>query len=210
MKLLSGLLGLGRGTRKIEWILPYIKDRAVLDIGCAGMEDLSYKKDSWLHGAISKVAKSCTGLDCNSKILKKLTSLGYNIVSGDAQKFKMNEIYDVVVAGDLVEHLEDINSFFNSIRRALKDDGYLIITTPNPWFFPRIWRCVIKGNPGVDIDHTCWYCTGTLKEILRRNGFEVVKMEYGSSEPFFYYICLFRPVLFHTSIFVAAKKIKNN
>jgi 2-polyprenyl-3-methyl-5-hydroxy-6-metoxy-1,4-benzoquinol methylase len=206
MKLYARILGLGEGSRKIDWILPFVKGRNVLDIGCGGMHDLSYQEDNWLHRHIVGVAQRCVGIENNNRIVENLKSIGYDVILGDAQKFTVDELYDVIVAGDVIEHLEDIKGFFISVREALKDDGYLILTTPNPWFFLRFLRCLLKGSGGAEPDHAFWLCTETLRNLLKRYGFEIEKMEFGSSEPIFYRIGSFRPGLFHTSIFVAARK----
>lgn len=49
MNLWARLLKFGKGSKKIEWILPFVRNRTVLDIGCAGMDELAYKANNWLH-----------------------------------------------------------------------------------------------------------------------------------------------------------------
>jgi methionine biosynthesis protein MetW len=39
--------------------------------------------------------------------------------------------FDVIYAGEVIEHLYDPDKFLQECYRVLKDDGYLIITTPN-------------------------------------------------------------------------------
>lgn len=38
---------------------------------------------------------------------------------------------DIVVAGEIIEHLYDTGDFLEEIKRVLKPEGKLIITTPN-------------------------------------------------------------------------------
>lgn len=42
--------------------------------------------------------------------------------------------YDSVLAGEVIEHVLDLESFFKEIWRVLKKDGLLILSTPNPLF----------------------------------------------------------------------------
>src|SRR3989339_299850 len=115
MGFFSKLLGLGGGTKKIEWINKYVKNRNVLDIGCCGEGEMSFLKDNWLHGHINSVACNCTGLDLNKKEINRLASLGYNVIAGNAQEFNLDNSFDVVVAADILEHLEDMKGFFSSV-----------------------------------------------------------------------------------------------
>lgn len=206
MKLYGRLLGLGEGSKKVDWILPYVRGLDVLDIGCASMSDLEYQNNNWLHRHIRNTARHCIGIDHNARVIDNLKKLGYDVILGDAQDFSTSQQFDVVVAGDVIEHLENIKGFFTCVRRALKDKGILLLTTPNPWFFIRFIRCLVKGGGGTNPDHVLWLCADTLKQLLERYAFEVHKIEFGSMEPIFYRLPFFPPVLAHTSIFVAAIK----
>jgi 2-polyprenyl-3-methyl-5-hydroxy-6-metoxy-1,4-benzoquinol methylase len=207
MKLYARLLGLSQGEKKIEWITQFTKGYSVLDIGCIGEELSEYKQDNWLHKNIKKDAKECIGIDRNKSEVNKLQSLGYSIFEADAQNFNLHRKFDVIVAADILEHLNDFKGFFQSINASLNNNGLLIITTPNPWFFLRFIRCILKGDAGNNPDHVVWFCQKSLEELLRRNSFAIERMEYGSTEPIFYRIGKFRKVLFHTSIFCVARKI---
>jgi SAM-dependent methyltransferase len=206
MKLYAKLLRLGKGNKKIEWIIPYVKGLRVLDLGCAGEGEGAYLRDNWLHARLVAAADSCVGLDHNEEAIKNIKSRGYNAVSGDAQDFISEQSFDVVVAADVLEHLHDFKGFFASLRQCLKEDGRLIITTPNPWFFLRFMRCIVKRDGGVNPDHVVWFCAGSIRELLNRYGFDIEELQFGSSEPIFYKLGFFSPVLFHTSLFVAARK----
>ena len=52
-------------------------------------------------------------------------------VAGDAERLAFaSGIFDLVIASEVVEHLWDPESFFDEAYRVLRDDGYLIIETP--------------------------------------------------------------------------------
>lgn len=205
-KIYAKLLGLGKGNKKIEWIIPYVKGCSVLDLGCV-QEKGAHLKNNWLHAYLASEADYCLGLDHDKQEIQKLNSYGYNIIYGDAQEFTLQQSFDVVVAADILEHLQDWKGFFLSVRGALKEGGRLIITVPNPWFFIKFIRCVWKGDGGVHPEHVAWFCSGSIEELLRRYRFQIEELQFGSSEPIFYKLCFFRPVLFHTSIFIVARKM---
>lgn len=205
MKFVARLLRLGQGYKKIEWILPYVRDRRVLDVGCAGEGKEAHLKDNWLHGHLVSTSQECVGLDHNEGT-DLLRELGYQVITADAQNFILERRFDVVVAGDVLEHLDDMKGFFTSVRRVLKNNGYLLITTPNALFFFRLLRCLLKGYGGVNPDHVHWFCPGSIQGLLQRYGFEIERLEWGSSEPIFYRLYFMPQALRHTSIFVVARK----
>jgi 2-polyprenyl-3-methyl-5-hydroxy-6-metoxy-1,4-benzoquinol methylase len=206
MKLYARFFNIGKGFKKIDWILPYVHNKEVLEIGSVGSDENPSANEYWLHRAIAKNAKSCLGIDNNKALVTKLSQENYNIIYADAQNFNLSQVFDIIVAGDVIEHLEDPKGFLQCAHNHLKDNGLLLITTCNPWFFLRFLRCLIKGDGGVHADHTMWFCTNTLTQMLRRNNFKVEKIEFGSSEPIFYKFFFLPDVLSHTSIFAVAKK----
>lgn len=205
MSLTTILLGKSR-QKKIQFFLPFIRDREVLDIGCAGEGEKPYNRDTWVHRDIVSNSSYCLGIDHNEKIVNELRSLGYNVMLGDAQELPVDRRFDVVCAFDVIEHIADLESFFDGVNKLLKEKGQLLVSVPNPWFFLRFIRCLIKGHGGVNPDHVHWFCTATIEELLKRYKFQVNELEYGSGEPRLYFLYFFPPVLRHTSVYVVATK----
>lgn len=199
-------LKLGRGHNKTDWIIPYIKGKNVLHIGCTGHNTYPCEEEeNWLHGIVAREAGDCVGLDINKELINNLNKMNYKCIYGDAQNFSLDKKYDVILAPDVIEHLHDYKGFFTCIRTHLVDDGILLITTPQPWFFLRFLRCLIKGDAGFHQEHTLWFCRHTLEEMLHRYKFTIVHIEYGSQESIFYKLFFLIKILRHTSIFLAAR-----
>lgn len=165
---------------KIAYVTKRCQDKTVLDLGCVQHTKNAYLSKNWLHKAIVKVAKVTKGLDLYSDGVKELQAQGYDVVHGDAQDFNIGVKYDVVVAGDLIEHLSNFDGFFNSISRHLSDDGVLVIATPNPWHWVRCVRSALGQRIMVNPEHTTWFCPDTLRLIGGRFGFEVIDVDHGS------------------------------
>lgn len=49
----------------------------------------------------------------------------------DAQKFELNEKFDIIITTDMIEHLVFPDSFFECSYKHLNPGGLLVITTPN-------------------------------------------------------------------------------
>jgi 2-polyprenyl-3-methyl-5-hydroxy-6-metoxy-1,4-benzoquinol methylase len=137
-----------------------------------------------LHKAIAVNAKELVGMDLSKEGVDYLKDKGIDVVFGDAQCFDLKKQFDVIVAGDIIEHLDNIGGFLESCKRHLKNNGKLIVTTPNPWH----WKFIIKsaflgGEVPINPEHTCWLCPRSLRQIVSRYGFRVNRIEFGSRYP---------------------------
>jgi 2-polyprenyl-3-methyl-5-hydroxy-6-metoxy-1,4-benzoquinol methylase len=154
--------------------------KEVLEIGCVGMgSDDEYGGINWIHGRAAKVAKRIVGLDKNREGIKLLNSKGYDTRYQDVEvKFNLKEKFDVVLIEEVLEHLNNVGICMENIKRHLRPNGYLIITTPNAhsasFFLQRLFRDQISG---VSItDHVLWYDKNTLQALLKRYNFKVKEM----------------------------------
>jgi 2-polyprenyl-3-methyl-5-hydroxy-6-metoxy-1,4-benzoquinol methylase len=158
---------------RVEALRPYVTDRSVLDVGCSS----GNWRDDWVHGQVATMASELVGIDINEPAIAELNERGYDVRFGNAEDFDLGRTFDVVMAGELIEHLENAGGMLRSARRHLKPGGRLILTTPNAFNFSNfVYR--LRGMPRVNGDHTCWYCEQTLAQLLRRTGYEVVDMTY--------------------------------
>lgn len=149
----------------------------MLDLGCVKRSWKSALADDWIHADIRRYAKEVTGLDIKMRDVEKLNEMGYSVVCADAQCFDLNTKFDVIFAGELIEHLDNVNDFLKSCRKHMRDDSLLVLTTPNCFGLrPSFWRLV--GRPIVLRDHRCWYDADTLANVLEDNGFSVESVNY--------------------------------
>jgi len=168
------------GDHKIAFVAKYCQDKDVLDLGCVQHDPQSYRSRFWLHKAIAAVAKSVVGMDLHEQGVQTLKAQGFNVIAGDAENFDLGRTFDVIVAGDIIEHLGDLNGFFKSCKRHLQPDGHLLVSTPNPWY----WRNTIKAALHTEVynnpEHVCWICPRTLRQLVGRHGMELGEIQFGS------------------------------
>ncbi len=110
--------------------------------------------------------------------LKSLRKTGryQNLVCADAQALPfVDDHFDVVVVGDLIEHVSNPGQMLGSIRRCLADDGELVVTTPNPFYVNQFLSIVASNGVTVNDEHTCWFDPVTLFALLQRTGFRVTE-----------------------------------
>jgi 2-polyprenyl-3-methyl-5-hydroxy-6-metoxy-1,4-benzoquinol methylase len=165
---------------KIAFVAKYCRGKDVLDIGCVAHDPQSYRSRFWVHKALAKVAKSVIGLDLHEEGVKVLQARGFNVIAANAESFELDRAFDVIVAGDIIEHLGNLNGFLLSCKRHLKPQGRLLVATPNPWY----WRNIVKAALAVEVnnnpEHVCWVCPRTLRQLVRRHGMDVGAIEFGS------------------------------
>ncbi len=163
----------GTHADRFEAIRPYLEGRRVLDVGAAS----GHRRETWMHRLVAGVASSAVGLELDAREAASAASLGFDVRQGDAETIDLAETFDVVWAGELIEHLSCPGAFLDGVRRTLTPSGRLVLTTPNAFAVSNfVYR--LGGSPRVNLQHTCWYCSVTLSQLLERHGFEVEEMRY--------------------------------
>lgn len=162
---------------KWECLRTYFENKKVLDLGCVGHTYLKESTPDFFHGKIKKVASYLLGVDILDSDISKLNKLKYNVIQGDVQRLEKIDSFDVVFAGELIEHLANFHGFFVSIEKNLKEDGCLILTTPNAFFLLRM-VLVFLNKKTARSDHTCFFDKTTLDNLLSMYGYQIVDMKY--------------------------------
>lgn len=158
---------------RFEAARPYLSGKAVLDLGSAS----GHGRKDWIHGLITSAADSTVGVDLNENSVNAARAGGYDLIRGDIETVRLDRRFDVVFAGELIEHLTNFRALFETARHHLRNDGVLILTTPNAFGFSNfVYR--LGGKPSVNRDHTCWFCEDTLRQLINKCGFDVVEMKY--------------------------------
>jgi 2-polyprenyl-3-methyl-5-hydroxy-6-metoxy-1,4-benzoquinol methylase len=165
---------------KINFFIKRTNGKNVLDLGVVQHSNDKHDDPNWLHRAIFNNSKSCLGLDIDKDGVDFLREKGFNVVHADAQNFDSLGNFDLSTAGDIIEHLSNVGGFLNSINNNLPDNGVLILSTPNPFWWKMGVLVAIKKHAPVHTQHTCWFCEQTLRQVLHRHGFRLTEVEYGS------------------------------
>jgi 2-polyprenyl-3-methyl-5-hydroxy-6-metoxy-1,4-benzoquinol methylase len=164
-------------NQRIEKILQYTKGPRVLDVGCVGGK-LDVKNPYWLHAHLLQNFEYVIGVDINQEAINTLKQLGYNVLLRDAQKLDLNEKFDTIVAGELIEHLSNPGQFLEAAKCLLNKDGRIILTTPYVFGLANVIYALAKfPKTCSNSEHTVWFCVSTLSELARRHGFKIAHWE---------------------------------
>lgn len=99
----------------------------VLDLGC---------NSGYGTEILSQYCRSIVGVDVSPRAIEmakekvKRKNVQFSLIDGFTLPFKNNS-FDCVASFQVVEHIQDYGLFFDEIKRVLKPDGLLILTTPN-------------------------------------------------------------------------------
>jgi SAM-dependent methyltransferase len=132
-----------------------------------------------LHWKLTNCAVT-VGVDRSVEVIAELAQLGVlnNIVAGDVERLEEAPVegtFDIVVAGDIVEHLSNPGRMLEGIRRFCGRDTRLILTTPNAFGAPNFLRyCLGRFREGDE--HVVSFNAQSLETLLRRHGYEVLEM----------------------------------
>lgn len=156
---------------RIAYLCHKASGKSVLDIGVVEHFSGSSENDEWLHGKLCQHAGSCLGVDILEKEVQELRNKGYDVVVWDVTDKALPRKFDLIVIGDVIEHLGNPSALFTNTREMLATTGRIILTTPNPWYANAVLKNVFEGKPFTDsVDHVAWFDAGTLCELAARNG----------------------------------------
>lgn len=144
------------------------KELSILDIGCG----LGY----FLNGLNSNFKKY--GIESSefatNFVKDKFKEI--EILNGDYKNIKnFNKKFDVIMFYHVIEHLKNPPEAIQYINKYLKNDGLLILGTPNvESFIAKLFR---KNYRHYTYDHPCLYGESALKKLLKDNSFKIIKIE---------------------------------
>jgi 2-polyprenyl-3-methyl-5-hydroxy-6-metoxy-1,4-benzoquinol methylase len=166
---------------KLPILSKLVKGKDVLDIGCVQHNWQACTGDNWIHKHLKQYARSVKGIDILQDDIKQLKKLGFDVEYFDIEDKNNNflkwKMYDVVFAGEIIEHLSGLDAFFYHCRYTLKNDGKLIITTVNCFSLLFIVQYML-GKLKVNHEHVCWFDMVTLGQLLKRQGFAIQDKYY--------------------------------
>lgn len=173
--------GLRANSAYYRWLLKLLNPKPnvrLLDVACG--EGIFLRE----FARRVKGAQLC-GLDISENALSKArinVPSGY-LVNGDGQHLPfMNEQFDYVSCLGSLEHYLDPEKGIQELHRVGKKDAFFCITLPNSVSIDFLRYVMKNGNKPVEdfqiIEHKA--TRKEWEELLRKNGFEVVKV-YGSN-----------------------------
>jgi SAM-dependent methyltransferase len=160
----------------------YLRDlcagRRVIHVGFVdmGCQALNTQSGVWLHEHLARTARDLVGIDLDTPGVDAARAQGYEAYALDACDQAAVAAAgivpaDVVVAGEVIEHLDDPGSFLQGMHHLVAPGGVLVVTTPNANGLVNAFA--LLGNFEVNHpDHVVMFTCRTLDGMLIRHGWE--------------------------------------
>jgi 2-polyprenyl-3-methyl-5-hydroxy-6-metoxy-1,4-benzoquinol methylase len=152
-----------KAARLVRAHLPSLRGATLLECGVA---------KGGLADTLKREGVRCVGVDINPRTLEGVEVYEADLNAGFP---KFDTAFNVIFAGEVVEHLYDDEKFVQEAHELLKPDGLLVITVPNLAFSVNRIRALFGMVPlfAYAPYHYHVYTQRTLQELLRRNGFSI-------------------------------------
>jgi SAM-dependent methyltransferase len=134
-----------------------LRPGTALDIGAAGGGNTR---------VLRRAGWSVSALEYGADGAEVAAERGLAVVRGDATALPVaGASVDLVVAFDVLEHIEDDDAAVANVFRALRPGGRYVVAVPAD---PRLWSAHDEA-----VGHVRRYTRETLEQLLRRGGFDV-------------------------------------
>lgn len=161
---------------RIDKVIAATQGPEVLDLGAVQHDLAKTERDDWLHGRLADKYERVVGVDYLADPVAELSQQGYEMIQADVTEMDLDIEADSVVAGELIEHIDNPGQMLERVNEHLKPGGRLVMTTPNPWGLP-ILRRLVSGSLAINDEHVAWYGPTVLRQLLDRYGFLVEDIE---------------------------------
>jgi SAM-dependent methyltransferase len=143
---------------RFKYINKYLKGERVLDLAST---------EGFVHGLLEKNNSQKKFFSCDFKNSDFNRDLN--------EPFKIDQEFDTIVAGEIIEHIENPSFFIKECKKMLKKKGRLILTTPNAVGLQYLknpsWCIENYSAP----EHISCFTLPMIRGLLIKHGFKIVK-----------------------------------
>jgi 2-polyprenyl-3-methyl-5-hydroxy-6-metoxy-1,4-benzoquinol methylase len=158
------------GAERRELFRRYVggPGRRVLDLGC---------RDGALSATYAE-GNEIVGVDADREALAEAEQLGIETHWADLDDSLPfgDESFDVVVAGELLEHLRDPQRVVADVRRVLRPGGTFVASVPNAYRLKNRVRFVLGRKPEEDPTHLQMFAPSDVRTLLA--GFDDPRLHF--------------------------------
>jgi SAM-dependent methyltransferase len=165
--------------------------RRVLDLGCR-------------YGTLTAYyapGNQVLGLDIDRHALAHAAEVGIEVAWADVDEPLAlgDDEFDVVVAGELLEHVCDPQALIGEVCRVLRPGGTFVGSVPNAFRLKNRFRFIMGRHPESDPTHLHLFTPGQVRAMLR--DFNEIRLHYIASR-----FLRIHPRLFGNDIIFACRK----
>lgn len=170
-----------RMVDRIDFLADQARSRRVIhvgfvDTGCRSMQNTA---GTWLHAHLAHGATSLVGIDVDEVGVKEAEVAGYEAYAVDCRDREAVEALEIapaqlVIAGEVIEHVDDPGNFLAGLHALVAPGGQLIITTPNAYGLFNVFASLAHREINHP-DHVVMFTWRTLTNLASRHGWRPVE-----------------------------------
>ena len=161
-------------------LLPENTCQKVLEIGSGGGNTLIEIKSRGL----ASVVVGCDLFDLSNSQQKNPLIDKFIIANLEIENISLDlNYFDVIIAGDVLEHLTDPWEIVNKLTPFLKSGGHFIVSVPNIREFGTMYKIFFKGdfdyNPEggiLDKTHLRFFCKKNIQDLFNKKNYRVISI----------------------------------
>lgn len=164
---------------RTRYLLDRCTRRRVVHVGFAdrGCREMQDRNGAWLHAHLDRVADHLVGVDLDAPSVERARAEGFDAHAADccdpaAVAALGIEPAEVVVAGEVIEHLGDPAGFFEAMHALVAPGGDLVVTTPNAYGLTNVLTGLLRREVNHP-DHVVIFSRRTIEALASRHGWTV-------------------------------------
>jgi SAM-dependent methyltransferase len=158
----------GYEHRRLKLLADQVVGNTVLDIGYA----------HWPNPFLGRFYR--VGLDLNRPAADRSTRYDEELVGDVRNVFEAvrGRKFDTIICGELIEHLENPYQLLRDLRPLLREDGRLLVSTPNPLAIPVVVAEVFRlRRYFYSREHLYYFLPRWVERLFEATGYEVTALK---------------------------------
>ena len=170
---INGLLSPLLQKIRFNNIKPFINGKVCLDIGCSNGELRKHLHDDMIYIGIEGNKTYC---DRAKVLYPDCEFINSYLNETKVKNLKISKKIECIVASAFIEHLDDPVIVLTGLKKYLKKDGRVIITTPSKfseWILNYGSKVKLFSKEGAE-EHKKQYTKKELFELSKKSGYNVI------------------------------------
>ena len=155
-----------------------INPDSVLELGGGDFDTLKF--------VVDKYQSKGTGIDI--RIPQNYKKADFDLILGDLDDLNLfkklpNNSFDLIIAGDVLEHLKNPEKIISILKSKLRLNGEFILSVPNIRNVKASIQIFVRGrfprhDSGLfDKTHLSWFTSKDIKDICIKQGFQIAEYQ---------------------------------
>ncbi len=173
---------------RLEYLVELSRGKKIVHMGFADHIPLirdKIKSRQWLHGLLMECTEKCVGIDIDAEAVAFVKNelnikdvIQLNVVEDAVPAEIANGSWDLMIVGEVLEHVDNPVAFLTAIREKYKPYvKSMVVTVPNAFDLNNI-PLIKKNIEWINTDHRFWFTPFTLAKVLTRAGFTVSEFQF--------------------------------